>query len=310
MATVLIDRNIGDPTRLSDNNAKNDAIAELQASIGAATSAGLPNASFELDTDTDGEPDGWTATDNAGGSHSINTSESIGGTNAMEFVTTVGGGWVEMETTEFLKGGNVGGMLSGWFKTDTASVRIRVQVLEFDTEFSILNTTTFIDETPTNIDEWFLLSEGRYPVEGPYYKVKIIIGESGGSIGATVLLDQIEFNPKNTDAIIVESLLTVGDVDPGESETILVGYVYLTPSIDNVRLLFFVDNNATLAGGISIEINGITKYSQSDPNDGWHIVNTSNTISTAGWYEVEMTISESSSGSITGITTSNGLQVY
>ncbi len=92
MPTVLTDRAVGEPTRLSDNNAKNDAIAELQAIAASATSAGLPNASFELDNDTDLEPDGWTATDNAGGSHSIDTSDRIGGTNAMEFVATVGGG--------------------------------------------------------------------------------------------------------------------------------------------------------------------------------------------------------------------------
>jgi hypothetical protein len=228
---------IGDPTRASWANNVADTIADLEAQIGAiSSSGGLPNGSFELDNDTDLEPDGWTVTDFSGGSHSIETSDRVGGTNSMSFTTTVGGGYVEMITTEFLEGGNVGGSLNAWWKTDTSGVRIRVQVLEYNTTFTLISTTTWIDKSPTNTGEWFWLQEDRFPVEGPYYKVKVIIGESGGTTGGTVLLDQIEFNPKNT-VITLSSNPLYLDRDNYEE---IVGYVYVDDYQDSSTLTFYI----------------------------------------------------------------------
>lgn len=225
---------VGDPTTASNQNAQNDAIADLHARVSGITSFAIANGSFEIDLDSDGEPDGWTITDIAGGSHSLDATTRIGGTNSLKCVTTGGGGYVTADT-DFIDGGNIGGSLNAWVQTDTTGVRYRLQFLEYDTGFSLINTITAIDTTLTDVGNWINLAEGRNPVEGPYFKVRIIVGEAGGSVAADVLTDQIQFFSRNAVHTVVDGITNV----PASTTTkLLVGYAWLTDNTNNITALW------------------------------------------------------------------------
>jgi hypothetical protein len=64
----------------------------LNGQIGTFQSVGVQNGSFEVDSDSDGQPDSWTPTFFTNGTGIITTSTSLEGANSYQFTHPGGAG--------------------------------------------------------------------------------------------------------------------------------------------------------------------------------------------------------------------------
>lgn len=188
---------VGDPTEASNQNAQNDAIADLNARVSLTFGQGVANGSFEFDFDSDGEPDQWTITDFSGGSHELDTTEKLDGGQSLKCVTTSGGGFVEALSDDFIPvPPKVLISVPFGIKVSTATVRVRVQLLYYNASETLVGSSTVYDSTANPTDWEYKNYADRIPFgasvsTAKYYKVKLIAGESGGSVAANVFFDSV-----------------------------------------------------------------------------------------------------------------------
>lgn len=197
--TVPADPAVKDPTDAALPAAINQAIADLNANVQTLIDQGVPNGSFEFDLETSGQPDSWTINDNTGGTHQLVTASGTvdHGAQALE-CTTTSGGWVEAASDEFqpLEPGERVQLEFAVEATD-ATVRIRAQVLLYDIGQTLISTNDVYDANagnPTSFKK-FGGPERQHAAATTgsprYYKVKLIAGESGGTVAASVRFDNV-----------------------------------------------------------------------------------------------------------------------
>jgi hypothetical protein len=192
MATIPTVPSEKDTTKVSFAQAVVDALSELNAEAGSSKSQ-LGNGSFE-DVES-GEPVLWNVTDFAGGSHAISDATESGGEahhgqRSLQATATGGGGYVEALSGVFLPvGANNTVLVMGFGRRDTANLRIRVQVLYYNENQSLVATDTVEDNADTGVVYSIRSGISTAPSTAHFYKIKLICGESGGSIGGNVFFD-------------------------------------------------------------------------------------------------------------------------
>jgi hypothetical protein len=185
----------GEPTEADDLNTTNEAVEAANSNIALlAEAAGPSNGSFEFDFDGDGEPDEWDVEDFAGGSHSLDTTNDLHGATALACVTTVGGGYVQATSDQFIPvaGGVEHVEQMGVVEVLTAANRVRFQILWYDdAQTTVVGTAAIFDATVNTGGVFQVRGEAIAPSTARYYKTRLIAGESGGSTASTILFDGI-----------------------------------------------------------------------------------------------------------------------
>lgn len=136
--------------RINDRNG-NLIIEELNANpdaLSADESAGLVvNGSFEIDSDANNIPDGWSLVSEAGSSNAIDTTESTDGGQSFRF-TSSGSGGGSLTLTEFFPVNDSDNLRVNFdLRSTVAGVRNIVNVLWFDISFVSITTSTIYDST-------------------------------------------------------------------------------------------------------------------------------------------------------------------
>jgi hypothetical protein len=191
-ANVWITRNCD--MFITDRNG-NNVLQELSANpdqLGVDVSGGLvPNGSFELDTDADTIPDGWTLTSSAGATNARDNTTSTDGAWSERFTSSgVGGG--TLTTTDFFPVTDLTNLqVSFDIKGSVLGPNNRVRVEWYDISFvSISNTDAYnATNTPTTFTN-FALSVVP-PANARFAKLKLIGIDPSVPFAASTWFDRI-----------------------------------------------------------------------------------------------------------------------
>jgi hypothetical protein len=136
----------------------NLVLTELNANpdaLGVDQGSGLvPNGSFELDTDANDVPDGWTEVAQSGSSNGIDTTRSTDGANSFRFTSTgVGGG--SLTTTDFFPVTDLTDLtVYVDIQGSVLGPNNRVRVQWYDTSFVLISNSDPYNSTATAAGVW------------------------------------------------------------------------------------------------------------------------------------------------------------
>lgn len=188
----------GDATKKPLVDAIIDNIAYLKGETDKISLFGLPNGSFETDTDSDGAPDGWTRTDHPGSSNGIDSTDHSHGSKCFKFNSPggAGNGGGYITSSDFFMVDSSFPLLMRWaVKCSVANVRFTVEIHWFDSAKALLSTSTLWDDSATNPTVWMPQCGAICPVTNARYaKVKISGGELNGT-GGIVRIDNVTVEP-------------------------------------------------------------------------------------------------------------------
>jgi hypothetical protein len=192
----------GDPTRLAFALAILAELESLRGEIGQSLGlSGLPNASFESDTDADGIPDAWMFTAYTGGSGLLDDTTAIHGRRAF-VITSPGGtgnGGGYLETTDFIAVSPNRQVRLAWeLKSSAAEIHNRVELRWYAApdDADYLSTTILWQEDTANAAQWMPHHAHAYPpAAARYAKVRLIGGDPSDDTAGSVGWDDLRLLP-------------------------------------------------------------------------------------------------------------------
>lgn len=180
--------------RILDRNG-NLILEELNANpddIGAEQAGGLvPNGSFEIDSDADLIPDGWTLVNEAGSSNAIDTAESTDGAQSFRF-TSSGSGGGSLTTTDFFPVNDVDQLRVNLdMKASVATVLNIVRVEWYDISFTPISNSDIYSSTanPLTFTSFNLLATP--PALARFAKLRLIGGDPSVALAGSSWWDRI-----------------------------------------------------------------------------------------------------------------------
>lgn len=124
-----------------------------------AGASGVGNGSFEVDADSDGEPDTWSVGIHPGGTVTLETTGALHGVNCMKFVhpggAGNGGGYVQSDYMEV--GPAIGGVLCLAYYSTAAGLKVRIDATWYDATKTSIATQTLYSST-ANPTSWMSLA--------------------------------------------------------------------------------------------------------------------------------------------------------
>jgi hypothetical protein len=182
--------------RITDRNG-NLVVEELNANpdeLGAEDSGGLvPNGSFEVDTNADGVPDGWTRTNYTASTNAIDTSESTDGDQCFRFTSAGANGGGELETTNFFPVNEVDDLRVRFdLRSSLATLRNVVSVRWYDISSAFISASDIYDSTsnPTSFATQSLFATP--PANSRFAKIRIIGCHPSTGLAGSTYIDRIE----------------------------------------------------------------------------------------------------------------------
>lgn len=183
--TTITKPSTGDPTKktafadavIDDLNDLNTRLSELEGT------PKLVNGSFEVDSDSDDVPDGWTETLYTGGSATIDTTNYASGQQSYK-ITTPGGagnGGGYLQTTDFIEVRQNAPLVVFWQMKSTANINNQVVVYWYkaDQTASATASTTLYTESTNNPTGWTRMHASANPPSDAYYcKLRLVGGHT------------------------------------------------------------------------------------------------------------------------------------
>lgn len=168
---------------------------QVQASAGAS---GVPNGSFETDSDNDTNPDNWTVTNYAGGSHSLNNAVAVHGLQCMQFThpggNNQGGGYMDSDyiTVDRKQRG-----LARWrYYCSNATMKFQVYARFYNATQVYVAETQLFNSTanPTSWNNAF--SDMIDPGNNTYMKLRFICGYTDTAVAGNVYVDDVRWSDR------------------------------------------------------------------------------------------------------------------
>lgn len=199
--TSITKPSVGDATRKALIDTVIDNQAYLNGQVDLAV-PGIPNGSFENDTDSDGIPDGWDRTLYTGGTFSLITSDDQQGAYCISMTSPGGSGnggaYVDME--DFFEVNPLSPVVLQWLhKSSAAGIHNSVLILWYkdDKTASTTTSTTLYDST-SNPTSWTLQSgAAKPPSDARFAKVRIIGAEDDNTTAGIAYWDGVKLGPIN-----------------------------------------------------------------------------------------------------------------
>ena len=151
----------------------------------------IPNGSFEIDTDANGVPDGWTLVNDTGSSNAIDTSKSTDGAQSFRF-TSAGPGGGSLTTTNFFPVNDVAVLrVKLDLESSVAGVRNIVRVEFFDISETPISDVDPYDSTanPTSFITQNLVATP--PAGARFAKLKLIGCDSSVATPGSTWFDNV-----------------------------------------------------------------------------------------------------------------------
>ncbi len=171
---------------LTEDNANPDA-------LGTSEIGGLvPNGSFEIDSDANNIPDGWTLVSEAGATNSIDTSESTDGAQSFRF-TSSGSGGGSLTTTDFFPVNDVDQLrVNVDLRSTLATVRNIVRVEWYDVSQIPISNSDVYDSTanPTVFTTQNLVATP--PALARFAKLRLIGIDPSVALAGSTYYDRVE----------------------------------------------------------------------------------------------------------------------
>lgn len=154
--------------------------------LGLLTQDTFQNGSFEVDSNADGIPDGWTET-STGGTIAIETTAAnvSHGKQSLKF-TSAGAGGGNIISTDFFECSDLRGLTFSWqMKSSIATVTNKVEVLFYDRAQSFLSTSILYTAATGNPTAFALQSAFVTPPATARYAKLKITGADSVTAGST-----------------------------------------------------------------------------------------------------------------------------
>ena len=157
---------------------------------------GVFNGSFEIDSDSDGVPDGWTKNLYPGGSGAYETTDPSHGAKAYKFThpggASNGGGYLEsdyIEITEYVLP-----QIDFMLKCSVAGMKNIVRLRYFDKGNAYLSQEDVYSST-SNPTAWTRkVAGGVPPATARYMKIQLISGFTDTNVAGTIMWDRVITN--------------------------------------------------------------------------------------------------------------------
>ncbi|MBI5560189.1 MAG: hypothetical protein HY883_02830 [Deltaproteobacteria bacterium] len=254
----------------------------------------LQNGSFEVDSDSDGIPDGWTQSLYPGGSGAYETMAPAHGAKAYKFThpggANNGGGYLESDYIE-ISDTNVP-MVDFMIKCSAAGMKNIVRLRYFDKAKAFLSSEDVYSSTsnPTSWSRFFAL--GTPPASARYIKIDLISGYTDTNVAGTITWDMVEVSAAWSLAIKSTVTLDFPEKNPGTAS-----YVDLS-SIS----LWVPPWAATLVARVRIKNDNASDTTYARLKIGSDLSDEASTSGTGSWENGTLTLNISSGNRNTVVT--------
>jgi hypothetical protein len=174
------------------------AIISEASSEAQSLKSDIPNGEFEIDSDSDGIPDNWTASTYPGGTVTLDTSGKLSGNNCIKMVhpggSGNGGGYIDSDYMPV--SANTPFFFSWLHYATAAGMKNQVLVRWYDASKVYISSTTVYDSTsnPTSAKH-FLGWSGNPPSTAKFFKIRFVGGESSVNVAGTAYFDAVTVRP-------------------------------------------------------------------------------------------------------------------
>ena len=156
------------------------------------------NGGFEVDADSDDEPDNWTVGLYTGGSAAFNTTTPYEGAQSYQFThpggAGNGGGYLESEYLPISE--NVSPLIQFALKCSAAGTKVVCRIRYFDKDKNDLSSDEDIYSSTSNPTSWTLKTLwGVPPATAAYMKIRLIGGLNDTDVAGTVDFDAVHYDP-------------------------------------------------------------------------------------------------------------------
>lgn len=156
------------------------------------------NGGFEVDADSDDEPDNWTVELYTGGAAAFNTTTPYEGAQSYQFThpggAGNGGGYLESEYLPISE--YVSPLVQFALKNSAAGTKVVCRLRYFDKDKVDLSSDEDIYSSTSNPTSWTLKTLwGVPPATARYIKIRLIGGLNDTDVAGTVDFDAVHFDP-------------------------------------------------------------------------------------------------------------------
>tara|TARA_S200002703_G_C3793280_1_gene244878 strand:- start:1069 stop:2139 length:1071 start_codon:yes stop_codon:yes gene_type:complete len=217
--TSLSKPSVGDATRkaLIDGVIDNQEYLKGQTDLAVP---GIPNGSFEFDTDSDGIPDSWTRTLYTGGTFSHISSDDQQGAYCISMESPGGSGnggaYVVME--DYFEVSPLRPVVAQWLhKSSVAGIHNKVEVLWFkDDKTASTTTSTTIYDSTSNPTSWTLQSGAcAPPSDARWGQIRITGAEDDNTTAGIAYWDGFKLGPRNEVKVTAHTTGATHTLDKG-----------------------------------------------------------------------------------------------
>lgn len=159
-------------------------------------SAGIPNASFETDSDSNGVPDNWTFTAYPGGSSTIETAAPAHGSKAVKIIhpggAGNGGGYLESDYVEVSQY-EIAYNLRFLIWSSVSGMKNQAYIRWFNKDKTYLSETSIYSATTSTTTPTWQGSTVAPPANARYAKIKLVGGFTDTNVAGSIWFDGCEF---------------------------------------------------------------------------------------------------------------------
>lgn len=208
---------------------------------GVGVTSGVNNGGFENDTDSDGAPDGWTATLYTGGSVALDTATPMQGAASWKFTSPggAGNGGAYADTDDYTVCSPGSPLrVDALLRCSAADIHVVMQLLWYDKDKAYVSTTDLYDEAtanPTSARRFAFVAIP--PATAMFCKLRLTGGKNDDTTSGSATFDGIAITPSNNGvlhAVFAEATSTSESyTDEGTATLILpvvssAGHIRLT----------------------------------------------------------------------------------
>lgn len=187
---------VGDPVEAATANAQNAALANLNSRTSGIEKLVLPNGSFEDDLDLDGEPDGWTVTnEGTGATHEIDSTDRADGLKSLKCTVNATTGYVVALNDTQLPVYPGARIVFGFsFQSTVATCRVRANIRWLNSAKTLISELSAFDSATNNPSSWQHYDGIQVSLVAPataaWMEFKLIAGD--GTVAGVVHFDAVQ----------------------------------------------------------------------------------------------------------------------
>lgn len=266
---------VGDPVEAANQNQQNTALANLNSRTSGIEKLVLPNGSFEDDLDSDGEPDGWTITnEGTGATHELDSTDRADGLKSLKCTVNATTGFVSALNDTQLPVYPGARVVFGFsFQSTVATCRVRANIRWLNAGKTLITELSAFDSAINNPSSWQhfdgILVSLIAPATAAWMEFKLIAGD--GTVAGVVHFDAVQ--PRIYHGFVPVSIIDAEQ--PLDSRTTAANTDYTVTPATAMSTLFAVEKPIDIVtfftesgGGTSVDQINSVGGRRADANGG------------------------------------------